>query len=442
MAVVAVGLNQRKAPLELFEKVAVSERDLPKVLGQLTDSQNISEAVVVSTCLRTEIYAVVERFHEGVSDIGSWLRARMGDDPFASDVLVARSELPELAGGVVDLGGPFVCWYDDAAAAHLFEVAAGIDSPVLGEGEVLRQVGQAAERARVEHCSGPVLAPLFRHAVEAGKRARHETAIQRGTTSLAHAAVELAADHALGLDRKGILVIGAGEMGEGIARALAGRGDLTGEVVVANRGSERRRSVADLVAGRAVSFASLPEEVARADVILTSTSSGELVLGQESLEPLLAGRQAGRPPLVIVDAAVPRDVEPEVSSLAGVRLLDMEDIRRYAERHMESRVAEVPAVRAILGEELERYRVLAVGRLAAPVVSALREKADNVRASELERHRARLDGLDERDRELVERITRRVVSKLLHEPTVRIKDAAGSPRGERLAEALRILFDL
>lgn len=446
MPVVVVGINERNAPLELFEKVAVADKDLAKALKQLTDSPNIGEAVLLSTCMRTEIYAVVERFHDGLSDIEGWLRGRTGDSLFGPDPMVAGEQpSPDPGGGRFELAGGFFCCYDDAAVAHLFEVASGIDSPVLGEGEVLRQVRDAAEHAREEAAAGSVLGPIFRHALEAGKRARTETAIQRGTTSLAHAVVELAADHALGLDGRRVLVIGAGEMGSGIVKALSGRSDLTGEVVVANRGAERARSVADLVAGRAVTLDALPSELEHADVVITSTAAGEVILSRERLAPILARRSAtpghGRP-LVVVDAAVPRDVDPAVGEIEGVELLDMEAVRCFAEEQMAGRSAEIPSVRAILADELERYRTMAAGRLAAPVVSALRERAELVRVTEIERHLGRLDSLGPEERELVETITRRVVAKLLHNPTVRVKQAAGSPRGERLAEALRTLFDL
>ncbi len=437
MAVVAVGIHERNAPFELFEKATVPEADLAKALRQLSDSPQVSEAVVVSTCMRTEIYAVVERFHDGLSDIEAWLRGRVGDDLVTDDSPPHR---PEQGGGLVELGR-FVCWYDDAAVAHLFEVAAGLDSPVLGEGEILRQVRGAAEQALAERASGPVLGLLFRHAVEAGKRVRSETAIQRGTTSLAHAVVELAADHTLGLEGRRVLLVGAGEMGTGIAKALAGRRDLTGEVVVANRSEDRARSVADLVAGRSVTLDQLPDELVAADVVLTSTAAGEVILSKARLEATLARRE-GRRPLVVVDAAVPRDVDPAVGAIDGVVLLDMEDVRRFAEEQMAGRLAEVPAARSLLAEELERYRMTAAGRLAAPVVSALHARSEQLRLEEMARFGSRLEALEPADRELVETLTRRVVAKLLHEPTIRVKDAAGSPRGERLAEALRTLFDL
>ena len=424
MAVVAVGINERDVSLDIFEQSAVSERDLPKALQVLCDSEHVSEAVVLSTCLRTEVYAVVERFHDGLADIERFFRScssAMGtDSPPLSELLS--------------------CWIDDAAVSHLFEVAAGIDSPVLGEGEILRQVRTAAELARQEHAAGRVLGPLFRHAVEAGKRVRTETAIAQGTTSLAHAAVALAADHLEGgLAGRSVLVIGAGEMGAGFSKALA-QPVGPARVVVANRSAERAAAVAEQSGAQAVGLSKLDEELARADLVLTSTAAPDVVLDVARVGRTMRSRPDR--PLLVVDVAVPRDVDPAVADLEGVSLLDVEDVRRFAEARMSTRRGEIPAVRAVLTEELERYRASYAARSAAPVVAALRMRAETIRRAELDRQRARLEALGPEAREIVETVTQRTVAKLLHEPTVRIKDAAGSPRGERLAEALRSLFDL
>ena len=424
MAVVAVGINERDVSLDIFEQSAVSERDLPKALQVLCDSEHVSEAVVLSTCLRTEVYAVVERFHDGLADIERFFRScssAMGtDSPPLSELLS--------------------CWIDDAAVSHLFEVAAGIDSPVLGEGEILRQVRTAAELARQEHAAGRVLGPLFRHAVEAGKRVRTETAIAQGTTSLAHAAVALAADHLEGgLAGRSVLVIGAGEMGAGFSKALA-QPVGPARVVVANRSAERAAAVAEQSGAKAVGLSKLDEELARADLVLTSTAAPDVVLDVARVRRTMRSRPDR--PLLVVDVAVPRDVAPAVGDLEGVSLLDVEDVRRFAEARMSTRRGEIPAVRAVLTEELERYRASYAARSAAPVVAALRMRAETIRRAELDRQRARLEALGPEAREIVETVTQRTVAKLLHEPTVRIKDAAGSPRGERLAEALRSLFDL
>ncbi|HVM67916.1 MAG TPA: glutamyl-tRNA reductase, partial [Acidimicrobiales bacterium] len=328
--------------------------------------------------------------------------------------------------------------YDDAAIAHLFSVAAGLDSAVLGESEVLAQVRGAWDAARAEGTAGPVLSGVFRHAVEVGKRVRSETAIARGTTSISHAAVALAADRLGGLVGRRVLVLGAGDMGEGMTVALAGAG--VADVLVANRTPTRASSLAERVGGRAIDVAELPAALASVDVLLTSTGAPSPLLTVEDLAPVLPER-AGRP-MLIVDIAVPRDVEPAVRALDGVTVLDLDDLRAFARTGLEERRREVSRVQAIIDEEVADYLGEAVARQAAPTVAALRERAEAVRATELERFAARLAALEPREREAVEALTRGIVAKLLHEPTVRLKDAAGTPRGERLADSLRALFDL
>ena len=425
MAVVVVGINERDVSLDVFEQGAIGERDLPKALRTLCDSENVSEAVVLSTCLRTEVYAVVERFHDGLADIESFFRSRSSS-----------------AGGAsITLSDHLSCWIDDAAVSHLFDVAAGIDSPVLGEGEILRQVRTAAEVAAREHASGRILSTLFRHAVEAGKRVRTETAIAKGTTSLAHAAVALAADHLEGgLEDRSVLLIGAGEMGVGFSKALSHPTAAPARVVVASRSGERAAAIAKQSGAEVVSLAQLDEELGRADLVLSSTTATEAVLDVDRIGRTMRSRP--NKPLLVVDVAVPRDVEPAVAELDGVRLLDVEDVRRFAEAQMMTRRGEIAGVRAVLAQELERYRASSAAVSAAPVVAALRARAESLRRAEMDRQRARLDALGPDALEIVETVTKRTIAKLLHEPTVQVKDAAGSPRGERLAEALRALFDL
>ncbi len=426
MSLVVVGVHERDVPLDLLEHLAVPDTELAKALGQLTDSPHLTEAVVLSTCMRTEVYAVVERFHDGVGDIESFfesLASRSGQSPEASP-----------------LAAHLYCAFDDAATTHLFDVAAGIDSAVLGEGEVLRQVRHAAERARAEGSLGPILGALFRHAVEVGKRVRSETGIARGITSLSSAAVALATERLGGsLDGRTVLVVGAGEMGNGMSRALSW-GSMPARLVLASRSRSRALEIASRLGGEVVDLASLRRAVTEADVLLTSTASPQVLFEAEDLERVMAGREER--PLLVVDAAVPRDVDPAVAEISGVTLLDMEDIRRYAESQMAGRSAEVASARLIVNEELERFRSQSAARLAAPVVTALHARAETIRQAELDRYASRLATLSEDGREAVETLTRQIVAKILHEPTVRLKDAAGSARGERLAEALSALFDL
>lgn len=444
MPLVVVGVHERDVPLEVLERVTVASGDLPAALAALRSSPHVGEAAVLSTCLRTEVYAVAERFHDAIGHIEAFFAARAGagwSTGLSAAGLAAAHESPG-ARAVTSEGGLY-CAFDDAAAAHLFEVAAGVDSTVLGEGEVLRQVRLAHERARAEHAAGPILERLFRHAVEVGKRARTETAIARGVTSLAHVAVALAAEELGGsLAGRRVLVVGTGEMGAGITGALDKLADPPALVVASRsrgRAHELTRSLERLQA-EVVELGAATRALVDADVLLTSTGSPAAIFAAEDLAAVMAARPDR--PLLVVDVAVPRDVEPAVGSLPGVTLRDMDDLSAFAERQVAGRLAEVEQVRAIVAAAVDRYRADSAARAVAPVVAALRSLGDSVRAAELERHRGKLESLDAEQRAAVEALTRGIVAKLLHEPTVRLKEAAGSPRGERLGEALRALFDL
>ncbi len=419
MSVVVVGCHERDVSLDLLGELAISDDALPKALRSLGDSAEISEAVVLSTCLRTEVYAVVDRFHDGVEDIRRFFQARLGPQG-------AEHELDDL----------LTVAYDDAAARHLFEVAAGIDSVLLGEGEILRQVRHAYERAAGERAAGPVLSGLFRHALEAVKRVRSDTAIARGTTSIAHIAVALAGQRLADLSRARVLLVGAGEAGAGLATTIASAAPGI-RFAVASRARQRADALAATVGGRSISLAQLPSELERADLLVTATSAPGPVVGPNEIGTSRAGR-----PLLVIDAGVPRDVDPAVADIEGVTLLDLDDLNAFADQEMAGRRAEVPRAVAIVEEELERYRANVLDRSVAPLVAALRGRAEALRVAELERVSGRLSSLDVDQRALVDEATRRVLAKLLHEPTVQLKEAAGSPRGERLAEALRVLFAL
>jgi glutamyl-tRNA reductase len=409
----------------VLERTTVSDAALPKVLRSLLDPGSLSEVVVLSTCARTEVYAVAERFHAGLAEVRRLL----------ADLSLSRPE---------EVSDHLYCYFEDAAVTHLFEVAAGLDSAVLGESEILAQVKRAWERAREEGAAGPTLSDLFRHAVSVGKRARSETGIARGTTSISQSAVSMARQH-LGDDLEGrsVLVLGTGEMGEAIATALAGAGAC---VLVANRTWERARSLAQKIGGQPVDLghpmdlARLGEALLGVDVLMASTGAPTVVLGAEDLAPAMAIR--GHRPLLVVDVAVPRDVDREVSGLPGVTLLDMEDLTAFARAGMSGRQAEVGRVRTILADEVQRYLERRAFRTASPMVSALRHRAETLRLAELERYRTRLARLAPEDRETVEALTRQLLAKLLHEPTMALKETAGTPKAERLGEALRTLFRL
>ncbi len=420
MSVVVVGLNHRTVPLPVLESMAVPESRLPKALHELSASEHLSEVVVVSTCQRTEVYAVAHRYHPAVSEIRNFMAAWSGRPPEAFS--------PHLYE-----------YHEDMAVSHLFKVAAGLDSAVLGEGEILGQLGDAWEMARVEGSAGAVLSILFRHASEVGKRVRSDTAISRGTTSLSQAAVALAREELGSLSGRTTLVMGAGEMGEAMAQALGGNlGD--GRLLVANRTAARAAELAARCGGRPIDWSDLHAALGDADVVLASTGSPEVLLDAALVESVM-GSRGGRP-LLIVDIAMPRDVDPAVGRLDGVRLFDIDDLSAFAGRAMASRRQEVPKAEAIVAAEVVRYGDLTTERQVAPLVAALHDRAEDVRQAELTRFARRLGSLDQSQARAVEALTRGIVAKLLHDPTVTLKSAAGSPTGEQLASALRQLFDI
>lgn len=431
MSVVVVGLEHRRTPLDVLERVTVPEEDLGKVLGTLRDLANLNESVVLSTCLRTEVYAVADRFHEAVAQL--------------HEALATMASME-----VADLEEQFAVRFDDDVATHLFSVAAGLESAVPGEGEVLGQVRRAWERARVEGTCGPVLGGLFRHAVETGKRVRTDTAIARGTTSFSHAALALAADLVpTGLEGADVVVIGAGAMGAGLVTALAS-GHRAARVTVANRTIDRARAAVEGFSGtateaRVVGLDDLGGAVAPADLVFSAVESHGHVLTTDHFAGATAAAASASEQRVVIDLGVPRNVDPAVGELPGVMLRNLDHLRRAVDAAMEGRRDEMEAAREVVGEEVARYRAASRARVAAPVVAALRQRLEELRTAEVTRRRPSGTDLSDEQRaewQRIDEVTRAALAKLLHEPTVLLKETAGTPRGERLVEALRILFDL
>ncbi|HEV7536812.1 MAG TPA: glutamyl-tRNA reductase, partial [Acidimicrobiia bacterium] len=322
MSFVVVGLNHRTVPLPVLERVTVPPAHVPKALRDLAGREHLAEVALLSTCNRTEVYACCTKFHPGVADASEFLAEQAG----------MRA---------ADLSEHIYSYYDEAAIAHLFGVAAGVDSVILGEGQILGQVRDALKVAESEGTAQQALSRVFRHAIEVGKRSRAETGIGRGAVSLSSAAVALATERLGTLVERRVLVLGAGEMGEGMARSLAGSG--VAEVVIAGRGTDRASELAARVGGRAVPIERLPQALVAADLVLTSTGASDIVISHEDVEVAMA-RRFGRP-LLIVDIAVPRDVDPGVADIPEVTLLDMDDLKAFAENSMDRRRREVARVR-------------------------------------------------------------------------------------------------
>lgn len=420
MSIVVVGANHRTAPLALLERMAVRGDSLPKFLHHLDDGEHTSEAVVLATCNRTEVYLVAERFHGAFGEVRE----------FFSDLTYLPPE---------DFADNLYVHYDEQAVAHLFEVAAGLDSAVPGEHEILGQVRNAWEVARVEGTARRGLNLLFRHALEVGKRARTETGIATHVTSVSQAAVLIARGRLGDLGGRRVVVLGAGAIAKGVGSFLGAQG--VAEVVVANRSPQR---ACEVFAGvdaptRVVGFDALAEEIRGADLLIGATGAPEAVLEPEIMAAALAGRPR---PLLAIDVAVPRDIHPAVADLAGVELLDMTAVAEITEAGLRERHREAEAVREIVEDEVRRFMAAASAREVAPLIGALHQRAEELRAAELERFASRLSSLAPEQRESVEALTRGILAKLLHDPTVRLKEAAGSGRGERLSASLADLFDL
>jgi glutamyl-tRNA reductase len=418
MSIVVVGLNHKTAPIDVLERMTVPAAGLPKALHHLRSGEHIAEVVVLSTCNRTEVYAFCETFHGALAEINRFFIDLSGltHDRFADHL---------------------VSLYDEGAARHLFTVTAGLDSAVVGETEILGQVRNALEDAKSQDAAGPHLTSLFQSALTTGKRARTETGIARGTASVSHAAVELAADRLGSLAGRSVLVLGTGEIGVSMVTSLQ-RAGVT-DVLVANRTRQKAASLALKVGGTAVQLHELPSALTTVDVLLTATSSDSVVLERSDIDAVMEARN--NRPLLIVDTALPRDVDPSASTIPGVTLLDLMSIRSFVEKGLEGRRREIDSVEQIVSDELNRYAAGSSARQVAPVVTAFRMRAEQLRHHEFEKFLARVD-LSETQREAVETLTRQLMAKMLHEPTVRLKEHASTVKGQRMADSLRTLFSL
>jgi glutamyl-tRNA reductase len=415
----ALGVSHKTAPLPVRERLALPEGRAVSVLRELVGHTDIHEAVAISTCNRTEVYLVVSDPVEAESATLAILARQAGIRP-------------------TELFGAIYALRDADAVRHLFEVASGLDSMIVGEAEVQGQVKRAYELALVEGVTGPVSNRLFKDALGAGKRVRTETSISRAHVSVSSVAVELARGTLGELDALSVLVVGAGENGEMTARALHERGVDT--VFVANRHYDRAISLAQRFGGHAVRFEELPRQLIEADIVVSATASPHQIVGRDEMA-VVAEQRDGRP-LLIIDIAVPRDIEPSVREVRGVTLYDMDDLQREVARNMGSREAEAVRARRLVDEEVQRFARWLASLDAVPTIAALRELGEGVVAQVLRENESRWESLSEADRERVEVLARAVVNRLLHEPTLRLKGATANDDSYVYVQALRELFGL
>jgi glutamyl-tRNA reductase len=414
----ALGISHKTAPVALRERLALTEPEASEFVKDAVASAEVREAVVISTCNRTEVYLVVGDPVRAESDVLGLLAGRAAIRP---------TELAEA------IYSPRNC----DAARQLYRVTAGLDSMIVGEAEIQGQVRRAHESAMRAGCTGPLSNRLFAAALTAGKRVRTETAIGSSRVSIPSVAVDLALSVLGTLQNRHVVILGAGETSELTARALSDRGADT--IFVANRHADRALSLAQRFGGSVVGLDGLPDQLLLADIVLSSTSSPHTIVGCEELQMVMSERQDR--PLLLIDIAVPRDIDPGCGSLEGVSLYDIDDLHEVVERNLNTRAEELPQALEIIEQEIQRFARW-LGQLdALPTVSALREHGNALVEQVLAENAGRWETASPRDLARVEAIARAVMSRLLHEPTIRLR-SLGEDRGHASLELVRELFGL
>ncbi|MER8185573.1 glutamyl-tRNA reductase [Kitasatospora sp. NPDC094015] len=420
MSLLVVGLSHRTAPVGVLERAALTGDVPTRLLHDAAATATVGEAALVNTCNRIELYADVDKFHAGVAELSLLLAHHSGVD-------------------LEELTPHLYVHYEDRAVHHLFSVACGLDSMVVGEGQILGQLRDALARAQDEHTAGRGLNELFQQALRVGKRAHSETGIDKAGQSLVTFGLEQIAAGAGEIAGKRALVVGAGSMSS-LAAATLVRSGVT-DLLVANRTAARAERLVEILGGgaRTLDLAKVPEALADVDLVISCTGASGVVIGADAVARAVAAR-TGSGPLAFLDLAMPRDVDHGVHGLPGALLVDLESL---SHAHAATPGAgDVDAVTTIVADEVAGFAAAQRAARIAPTVVALRSMASDLVSSELARLDSRLPDLDERSRAEITQTVRRVVDKLLHAPTVRVKQLAAEPGGASYADALRELFDL
>ncbi len=420
MPVISLGLSHHTAPIEIRECVWIQEAALPDTLKQLRNEYSIlQEVAIISTCNRLEIYAVVDDLSHGYEALEDGLSCIQ---PLSTNNLQA-----------------YLYHYAEAdAVEHLMAVAAGLDSMILGEPQILGQVTESFRIAQQAGTTGAILSHLFTQAIHTGKRARHETAISQHTTSISHAAVRLAQQHIGNLASADTTVIGAGEMARLAARAL--QMHKAKSITCINRTRSNAEAIARHVDGHIKDWAQLPEIYATTDMIIVATGAQQPIIHASDIEAVLDLRKGNL--LAIIDIAVPRNVDTAVKQLSGVTVYDIDDLHSIIDYGFAQRQATIPQVKTIIQEELTRFMIWYDSRIVVPVIADLRRKVKAVAQHEVEQTLQQLDSLDAREQAIVNQLAHRIVNKILHEPTTRLKTQAASGNGQHHAQVVRELFAL
>lgn len=419
MHILAIGLNHKTAPVEIREMLTLGAKKMPSALSFLKNYPGVSEGVILSTCNRTEVYLASSGFHPGFSCV--------------VDLLTQEQDLtPD------QLKRHLYIHRDLEAVAHLFKVACGLDSMILGETQILGQVKEGYQAALDNQSAGKVLNTLFNQAIAVGKRAHTETEISQNAVSVSYAAVELAKKVFQSLANRRVLIIGAGKMSELTAKHLLASG--VGQVVVANRTLERACSMAEMFKGVGIPISEVGQWLPQVDVVISSTGAPHLVLTREMLQEAMRQRR-GRP-IFLFDIAVPRDIDPEAGRLEGVFLYDIDDLESAVQANLRERQREARKVERIIEEELVKFESWQRTLDVVPVIRSLRQKADDIRRHELGKTFNRLPDLTERQRQIIEGMTATMINKILNDPTLRLKELASGDQGAVYVEAMARLFNL
>jgi len=420
MNIVAVGLNHRTAPVELRERLAVPEARLPEALARLKRWPGIDEGVILSTCNRVELYAVVKDTELGLESLSEYLVT------IAADVSPEQVE-PHL----YRLGGA-------EAVRHLFRVAASLDSMVIGEPQILGQVKEAFEAALAGKSTGVVLNKVVKKAISVGKRVRTETGIAENAVSVSYAAVELAKKIFQNLAEKTVLLVGAGEMGKLAARHFISAG--VRHVMITNRNYDRALDVAKRFNALPVPFNEFHHEMAGADIIVCATAADSFVIGLEDVQRAIRSRR--NRPMFLIDISDPRNIDPAVGTLDNAYLYNIDDLQGHVDMNVEQRLREALKAEDIVRAEVPSVVMWLKSLEVVPTIVALRRKADEIQRAEIERILAKLGSLSPKQRELVEELAAAITNKLLHSPLIALKAEADSPNGSLFAETAQRLFDL
>jgi len=424
MQILKIGLSHKTAPIEIREQLSLSEAALPSALGLLCPQNSDGpayalEGAILSTCNRLEVYAVANCAEQGRQDILNYL-ARISGVPPA--IFVPHLQIHQ----------------DDNAVAHLCQVACGIDSMILGESQVQGQVARAHQLALAHGAAGAVINTLFRTALQAGKRARTETAINRHATSISHAAVELALQIFDNLSTKTALLIGAGEMAELAAKNLVDHG--VGQLLVVNRSTGRGAALARQFNGKSLGWDRLTQALWSADIVISSTAAPHAILRPDAVTTAM--RMRHNRPLFLIDIAVPRDIDPAVGDLPNVFLYDIDNLQQVVDANLEQRRRQIPHVQAIICQQVAEFMAWFRSRDVVPTIVDLRQHVDGIRETELAWALQKLEQLSDKERRVIHAFSQRLVNKILHQPTVQLKQRANGCEAYRYADTVRDLFAL